>query len=334
MREDAIGLDIGGANIKVASSSGVGLSRRFELWKQPHKLAAELMALTAQFPGTGPVAITMTGELCDCFPTKRDGVRYILAAIASVFSEKRIRVWSTEGRFLSLHDALGSPMAIASANWHAQATFVGRGFRNSGQSMLLIDTGSTTTDVIPIHEGKPVPLGLTDFERLKWKELIYTGVRRTPICALFNVVAEFFATTQDAYLLLGMIAENAEDKATADGRAATKPFAHGRMSRMLGGDSAMTSADETLALARNTFELQRSMIVAALREVVLRLSSPLDSIVVSGSGEFLAQAAAVEFADSVNPPLNIVSLSEKMGPTISEAACAYALAKLATETDL
>ncbi|MSR53563.1 MAG: H4MPT-linked C1 transfer pathway protein [Gemmataceae bacterium] len=331
MSVQGIGLDIGGANLKVATSSGLAMSRRFELWKHPHQLAAELANLGEQFTGSGLIGITMTGELCDCFPTKRDGVRYILAAVASVFPEQCTRVWSSAGSFVFLNEALAAPLAVASANWHAQATFVGRG--QPANTCLLIDTGSTTTDIIPIHNGKPVPRGLTDPERLKSKELVYTGVRRTPICALFNegVAAEFFATTQDAYILLGMIAENASDKATSDGRAATKTFAHSRLSRMLAGDSAITLTEETLTLARNTFAVQIKMILGAVREVASRLPRPLETIVVSGSGEFLARAVAEQFAAGVDPPPNIVSLSEKLGPAISEAACAYALSVLLAE---
>jgi len=330
MSGPTIGLDIGGANLKLATSSGLAMSRRFELWKHPHKLAAELANLADQFSGSGPIGITMTGELCDCFPTKHDGVRHILAAVASVFPEQRIRVWSTAGSFLSVNQSLETPLSVASANWHAQATFVGRDY--SENTCILIDIGSTTTDIIPIRAGKPDPRGLTDPERLKTKELIYSGARRTPICALFNsgIAAEFFATTQDAYILLGMISENSDDNATADGRPATKAFAHGRLARMLAGDATITSTEETAALARNTCAAQIAMIMEAVREVAYTLSPP-DTIVVSGSGEFLARAVAEEFAASVKPHPIILSLTKKLGPAISEAACAYALAMLLTE---
>ena len=65
----------------------------------------------------------MTGELCDCFETKRDGVRHILAAVAQVFPRDRVTVWSTEGKLLPLDAAAESGLCVAAANWHALATF-------------------------------------------------------------------------------------------------------------------------------------------------------------------------------------------------------------------
>ena len=52
-------------------------------------------------------------------------------------------------------------------------------------------------------------------------------------------MAELFATTLDAYLVLDQVPEDAEDRDTADGRPATRPCAHARLSRMLGGDPKM-----------------------------------------------------------------------------------------------
>ena len=51
---------------------------------------------------------------------------------------------------------------------------------------LLIDMGSTTTDIVPIVGGGPMPRGLTDGERLATGELVYTGLTRTDV----SVVAQ------------------------------------------------------------------------------------------------------------------------------------------------
>src|SRR5437867_4457715 len=94
-----LGLDVGGANLEAAHTGGAARSRPFPLWKRPHDLAAALRALVAVLPPADRVAVTMTGELCDCFPTSRDGVRHILAAVAAVFPPPAVRVWRTDGRF-------------------------------------------------------------------------------------------------------------------------------------------------------------------------------------------------------------------------------------------
>jgi len=335
MPTDAIGLDIGGANLKFATASGWAASRPFELWKQPERLADQLAQLATELPADVPVGVTMTGELCDCFATKRDGVRQILAAVGRVFHPPLVRVWSTSGELLSLDDAAERPRAVAAANWHALASFTCRFAPKD--CALVIDIGSTTTDIIPLVTGKPVPVGLTDRDRLMSAELVYTGARRTPVCAILGteVAAELFATTQDVYLRLGMTPEEPANHSTADGRAATVEGAHARLSRMLGGDAEDTTQEATYALAQKAFERQRAVIAEAIRLVARRLSQPPRTIIVSGSGEFLARAAVdVAAHDGLYEasPSEIISLASQFGATASHAACAFALAMLISET--
>src|SRR6516225_2420850 len=162
-----LGLDIGGANLKAAHTGGSARSVPFALWKRPHDLAAAL-------PPCDRAAVTMTGELCDCFATSRDGVRHILDAIAAALPGVPVSVWRTDGRFVNLADARADPRPAAAANWLALATYAGR-FAPPGPA-LLVDVGSTTSDLVPLHDGRPVPSARTDPERLSTGELVYTGV--------------------------------------------------------------------------------------------------------------------------------------------------------------
>jgi len=335
MSSEAIGLDIGGANLKAATASGRATTRPFELWKYPDRLADELRTLARELPRSGPVGVTMTGELCDCFPTKRDGVRHILAAASGVFGP-RVRVWTTSGEFLAARDGEQRYLAVAAANWHALATYTCR-FAPI-RTALLVDTGSTTTDVIPLVDGRPIPAGRTDPERLRTGELVYTGTRRTPVCAILGgeVAAELFATALDVYLRLDMTPAEPDNLATADGRPATKPFAHARLSRMLGGDPELITEAETNRLAHRVQMRQREMIVSAMRRVAGRMPAVPTTIVVAGSGERLAEAAATEFLGThanQNETPRIVSLTKTAGDAVSHAACAYALAVLAAEAN-
>src|SRR6476469_11134043 len=95
-----LGLDIGGANLKAATPDKRALSVPFALWKQPDKLPAALAELVAKFPDAEELAVTMTGELCDCFETKRDGVNAIIKGVRFASAGRRIRVWRTDGAFL------------------------------------------------------------------------------------------------------------------------------------------------------------------------------------------------------------------------------------------
>ncbi len=121
-----LGLDIGGANLKAATADKRAVSVPFPLWKQPDRLPAALAELVAKFPGADELAVTMTGELCDCFETKREGVSAIVAAVRFASGGRPIRVWSTDGVFLNSEEAKQNHMKVAAANWHALATFAGR----------------------------------------------------------------------------------------------------------------------------------------------------------------------------------------------------------------
>src|SRR5262245_29735015 len=213
-----LGLDIGGANLKAVYLSGACRSVPFALWRSPGELAPRLGELVASLPPADALAVTMTGELCDCFACKRDGVEHILTAVESVAGGRAVHVWLTTGRFADPADVRRSPLLAAASNWLALATWAGR-LAASGPA-LLIDIGSTTADLVPLEDGRPTPLGRSDPERLKCRELVYTGVRRTPVCALLGEdgAAEWFATTQDVYLVLGESAEAPGDCDTADGR--------------------------------------------------------------------------------------------------------------------
>jgi probable H4MPT-linked C1 transfer pathway protein len=329
MPHTVLGLDIGGANLKAAHSGGMALLRPFELWRFPGELPDALRRLLSSFPAFDCLAVTMTGELCDCFATRREGVAAILAAVQAVAGTKPVHVWQTAGRFADPAQAQETWLQTAASNWHALATFAGR-FAPAGPA-LLIDIGSTTTDIIPLADGVPIARGRTDAERLQSCELVYTGVRRTPVCAILGseVAAEFFATTLDVYLVLGRMAENAEDRRTADGRPATVAAAHARLARMLCADAETCSEAQARNLARQAHDRQRSLVGTAICTLAGRLPGLLRTVIVAGSGEFLAREAVAGTPALADLP--IVSLADRLGAAISEAACAHAVAVLAAE---
>ena len=326
---EVLGLDVGGANLKAAHSTGVARLQPFPLWKQPTALPEALEGLIKQMPAHDLLAVTMTGELCDCYESKRQGVIAILDAVAAAASGRPIRVWRTDGRLVDLETARAAPLQTAAANWLALAAFAGRYAPNG--SALVIDVGSTTTDIIPLSDGVPVPHGRTDPERLRSQELVYTGVRRTPVCALLGpaVAAEWFATTLDVYLVLGSLPEDPADRDTADGRPATRAAAHARLAWMLCADLETCTAEERRKLALRAAACQEEMIGLGVRRVAASLPRPPMTIILSGSGEFLARAVLEKQVSW--PAARLVSFAEQLGQKLSQAACAYAVAVLAQE---
>jgi probable H4MPT-linked C1 transfer pathway protein len=344
MSRAVLGLDVGGANLKAAwyAPGGQSLLRRaashpFALWKEPVRLARQLVELTLAFPRPDLLAVTMTGELCDCFASKRQGVCAILDAVESAFGSVPVCVWTTQGRFVDLAAARAHPLPVASANWLALATFAAR-FADLKGAALLIDIGSTTTDIIPLQDGRPVPQGRSDPDRLRSGELVYSGVRRTPVCALVQegVAAELFATTQDAYLVLGWVREDPEDRNTADGQPATRAAAELRLARMLGADLETSRPEERKRLAEQVVFCQGKLIETAVGRVLERMAVVPQTVIVAGEGQFLAQASAVGFGGLTRGPLfgcRVVSLLRELGREESQAACAWAVAVLAAERE-
>lgn len=335
-----LGLDIGGANIKAATETAEALSVPLEIWRAPDRLIDVLVPIMDRFSATELVAVTMTAELADCFATKADGIDRVLRTVEAVAGKRPIYVWQTSGEFASTQEARDEPRLTAAANWHAQATFVGRLVPRG--SALLIDIGSTTTDLIPLADGLPMPTGRTDIERLQSGELVYCGARRTPLCALTDcvplgetncgVAAELFATIFDVYLLLGDIPENVDDCLTANGRPATLAAAHDRIARSIGGDITELTTEDTRRIAEHIAAAQLRRLCDAAERVASRMPGPCDNVLVSGSGAFLARRVAARSPRLQNA--KITSLPDLFGPRVSDAACAFAVAKLAAEREL
>jgi len=330
----AAGIDIGGANLKGVRDDGLVVTRPFPLWREPDGLAPAIRELLASLQPFDHLAITMTGELCDCYADKEEGVLHILAA-AEEAAETEMVVWLLDEGLSSIEKARSEPLQAAAANWHALATWAA-GLAGNEDS-LLVDVGSTTTDIIRLAGGVPGHGGRDDTERLRGGELVYTGVRRTPICAIIEeadlngqaspLAAEHFATTLDTWLLLEEIDEDPACLSTADGRPATRQMARDRLARMLCLNPCELDENDALALARQTANAQEDKISRGIGRLI-ETDKPAGAFI-SGEGEFLALRALRSLGLEDD---RVTSMSDLYDPDVSGAACAFALARLAAET--
>ena len=243
-----IGWDIGGAHLKVASidlDGGVMFADQLAtpLWEGLASLDNAMSKMRKQITEI-PVdsvthTITMTAELADIFKDRRTGVKELTRFLAGQFENEPYHLYAGKSGLIQA-DKVNSHIAdIASANWHATASFVAQHLDDG----VLIDIGSTTTDIIPFASGKLANIGNTDYERLRHNELVYTGIIRTPVMAIVNemfcdgqwqnIAAENFSTMADIYRLMDELNEQDDMLPAADGAGKTKCDSARRLARMI-----------------------------------------------------------------------------------------------------
>lgn len=335
-----VGLDIGGANLKLSDATGNSSSIAFPMWIDSSKLAKALGDMlrshqAATGNATDHVAVTLTGEMADCFESRRTGVAFILDQLTSVVDGSMVSVYTTDGRWFSVEEAKADPWLVAASNWHALANWIGNSQVVGESTMLVVDIGSTTTDVVPVSNGCIITDARTDRERMQKGQLVYTGAQRTPLAALLSTVAigssvcplvsERFATIDDAYIVLRETSEDESDYDTADGRSRTFSHSASRLARMIGEDRETIGDEVVRQIANQAVEAQAAMVATAIKRN-LALVKKLEShvVVLSGHGHSLFDRAVKR----LSYPGRIVRLSDFIGPEASRCAPALAVAWL------
>jgi (4-(4-[2-(gamma-L-glutamylamino)ethyl]phenoxymethyl)furan-2-yl)methanamine synthase len=326
-----LGLDIGGANIKLYHSAGFASTTRFPMWLQPEQLANSLVQLVSPLPPCQTWGVTMTGEMADVFLDRADGVRQIVQQTmkaAQLLSVDDVQFYAINSEhrpinFLSAADAIQSPDSAASANWHALASWVSL---RIDRPSLLIDIGSTTVDVIPLSPGRVDTASRTDHDRLSRGELVYLGVYRTPVGMLVEslpmngrmipIMREQFANMDDVALLLKWVVEEPSNTDTCDRQPRTRDAAANRLARMVGLDHRQVSPAAASDMATHVMHAAVSKINQAAAQHPEHFNSQW---VVSGHGGFL-----------VHPPqcANRIELAVQLNEDISRVAPAYAICEL------
>ncbi len=268
-----IGWDVGGAHVKAARVEN-GVVREVvqilcPLWKGLEQLDRALESARKLIGSSDVNVITMTGELSDIFPSRAEGVVQLSEILASLMGRENTKFYAGPAGFVDASSARRCVHEIASANWHASASYVAKKIPRA----LFVDMGSTTTDLITVMGGQCMNNGYTDADRLTSGELVYTGFTRSflmSICqkapfagqwtALMN---EHFATTSDIYRILGQLDEAVDQHQTADNREKSISASVQRLSRMIGRDASDLTELQARDLALWFAESQLRMLVDA-----------------------------------------------------------------------
>jgi probable H4MPT-linked C1 transfer pathway protein len=332
-----IGWDIGGANAKLAAVTDGRVESVTQipcpLIPDRAKFDQAVEAALSLIRTPAVHAVTMTGELSDVFESREDGVAYIVDLMVATAGAVPVLIYAGAAGFLAPREAERQMLEVASANWHASAAFVAKRHREA----LLVDVGSTTTDLIPVKGGKVAARGATDSARLGSGELIYTGVVRTPVMALTQtapfrgysqrIAAERFATMADVYRLTGDLPEDADPYPAADQRGKSSEESAARLARMLGRDAGEAELADWVAVACHFAGCQLALIEEAACEVVMQQQLPDTAPVIgAGCGRFLAHQLAarlgrsyVDFAELLDAAPEVREAAARSAPAVAVA---------------
>lgn len=316
--QSIIGWDIGGAHLKAARWEDGRIVKVAQvacpLWlgvEELHRSFAEAKPIV----GSADInAATMTAELCDAFASREDGVKGVAAIATQELAPGSVLFYASADGFVQSNAVAAHAAKIASANWHASASLIGLHHPNA----LFADMGSTTTDLIPVVNGKVKTEGATDATRLANGELVYAGVVRSYLMSSgvklvpfagrwVPLMNEWFAATCDIYRLLGELPDDADVMETADGREKTIEASKARLARMLGYDGPEASLASWQQLARYFAEVQLRDLTDAAHLILSRGEILEDApIVGAGAGRFVVRHLAerldrrfIDFSDLI-----------------------------------
>ncbi len=308
MHTKIIGWDIGGAHVKAALLDENGqilqvLQQPCPLWKGIDHLHQAMAAILQAIPaGQYLNAVTMTGELVDCFASREQGVQAIIQAVHQQLNAHDLTIYAGRRGFLSLADITANEyMNIASANWLASGDLAAK----QQAFGLFVDVGSTTTDILLLEDHQVQAQGYSDYQRLVSGELLYTGIVRTAVMAIaqraiFNgqemgLMAEYFATMADVYRLTGDLQEAHDQADTADGGEKTAKASAIRLSRMTGYEFAESDWSLWLDFAQQLKQQQKQLITKACLQQIQRSQQAEQLVLVgAGVGRFLVKQIAAE----------------------------------------
>ena len=335
-----IGWDLGGAHLKMAVLDAQGglqwiAQRATPLWQglQPLDDAFCDLGKRVEFSAFDHV-LTMTGELADLFENRTVGVATLAAFVAERLPAGSLRLYAGPLEFVDPAQSASLYRNIASANWYASAAWLAA-TRGEG---LLVDIGSTTTDLLPFHGRVVCNRGYSDRERLACEELVYTGVVRTPVMAVVQrvpfagdwmaVASEHFATMADVYRVLEVLPDGADQYPSADGRDKDTTSSMRRLARMIGADLGDVSVDSWRALAAFVAERQLDLIADACwrqLSVAPTLSLPLYA---AGAGRFLVPRLAQRLGRECHDVDTLIGAPASGGGSGADCVPAVAIAQL------
>lgn len=269
-----IGIDVGGANLKIADDDGVHI-HYCPLWKE-----SNLAEIISEYSSNDNAFVVMSGELADGFFNKSEGIEFIVDAVKKTFPNALF--YGTDGKFHT-----EACFELAAANWLASVDFLKEIYPNA----LMLDIGSTTADIVPFASFESL-LRMTDTDRLQSGYLVYTGMLRTPVATLASSAVidskrtpfstEYFSCSGDVHFVLENIDESDYSSATPDGKEVSREACLRRLARTVCADLEEIGEDGAFAVAESFWQAQKSLVCDAV--FAAKEKSKADKVLVGGIG--------------------------------------------------
>ncbi len=287
-----LGIDIGGAHLKCV---GINQNEKVifvnyincRIWENINNLKENFLKLNklknSKFT---KCAVTMSAELCDNFNNREQGAKVLIdyckyLNFETFFYVKSSKMFSKNPNYTNL----------ISMNWHG----VGKYLEDKVNNAILIDFGSTTTDFICIKNKRMINKFYDDYSRLNNLELLYTGLTRTPIFGITNIlkvkekelnlIPELFSNTSDIYRILNKLEKKTDIDKTSDGKEKNKSQSFKRISRSFGFDYKKKEKKKIEKICKKLSSIQLNKIFQTVNKLQNKFLLNKCSIILSGIGQ-------------------------------------------------
>jgi (4-(4-[2-(gamma-L-glutamylamino)ethyl]phenoxymethyl)furan-2-yl)methanamine synthase len=286
-----LGWDIGGANTKVCVfDKNYKIinqhTKNIKVWSNFSEIRVFLKYISSFYSNFDVYNfITITAESCDNFKNRNLGMTEILSNCSNYIKGKTL-FFANNGKYVNYDTAIKSTEKLFSTNWILTSKFL-----NYKKNIdLIIDVGSTTTDII--FKDMNIENNINDHMRLTNKTLLYLGVVRTPLPMIadnikykgrdISLVNEVFATTGDIFNINNDIDFSDLDYLGSDNLQFTKENSFTRLARVIGLDYKDCQEKHLIDVANNFKNIFISKIIDNIREI---FSDNIDDFTISSIGE-------------------------------------------------
>ncbi len=273
------GVDIGGANVKITQLHP-NLTVKSVLLPFSRKPVLVEQLITSV---VNPDIVVVTQTLCanrHLFATGKEGTHYLINVTTDLFGDN-VRYPGLSYQLYTAAKAKQHYEKVACRNWVATCYLAH--YLDLVHNGLVIDCGTTSTDIVPVVNGHPETLEKNDvgYTRFRTGELVWSGVYFMPVPSLSHTIVldgdtypvkpATRALSYDIYIVLGRITpkELAEKYSGHRRDMDTLSYRQSvmRMLDVISADTELLTVNDAQKIAAFLAEKQEKMIEKAIKKV-------------------------------------------------------------------